>query len=59
MSENDNKFELVVKRLYVKFGKLQIDGIHGKGGFRVHKSSSPFLRNEGASSGFSVHKSVN
>jgi hypothetical protein len=42
MSDSDNNFENIVNRLYIKFGKLQIDGIHGKGGYRNHRSASPF-----------------
>lgn len=41
MNENGNIFENFVKQFYVKFGKLQIDGYHGKGGFRNHKSVQP------------------
>ena len=67
MSDSDNSFENIVGRLYIKFGRLQIDGIHGKGGYRVHKSVSPFrvkpekshgLTNENTDQGFSVHKSI-
>jgi len=42
MSDSENNFENIVGRLYIKFGRLQIDGIHGKGGFRNHRSASPF-----------------
>ena len=31
MADCDNMFENIVKLMYVKFGKLQIEGIHGKG----------------------------
>jgi hypothetical protein len=30
MSDNDNLFENLIKKFYVKFNKLQIQGYHGK-----------------------------
>lgn len=42
MSENDNMFEEFVKRLYLKFDKLQIEGYHGlSSNLRKHRSVSP------------------
>lgn len=38
MNENDNVFENLVNQFYIKFNKLQINGFHGKGGFRNNKS---------------------
>ena len=48
MADSDNSFENMVKRLYIKFGRLQIEGVHGKGGgIRGGKSVSPFAIREG------------
>ena len=41
MADCDNMFENIVQRMYVKFGKLQIEGIHGKG-TRNNRSVNPF-----------------
>jgi hypothetical protein len=30
MADCDNSFENMVKRLFIKFGRLQIEGVHGK-----------------------------
>ena len=39
MKECNNLFENLVKRFYVKFGKLQIDGFSGKGGYALYHST--------------------
>ena len=39
MNDNGNLFENLIKKFYVKFNKLQIDGYHGKNGIRKHESS--------------------
>mmetsp|Transcript_10726 Transcript_10726/g.10847 ORF Transcript_10726/g.10847 Transcript_10726/m.10847 type:complete len:89 (+) Transcript_10726:1130-1396(+) len=48
MSESGNMFEEFVKRLFFKFGKLQIDGFHTKtqSAFRIHRSVSPGRRQQ-------------
>ena len=41
MADCENMFENIVNKMYVKFGKLQIEGIHGKG-TRNNRSVNPF-----------------
>ena len=43
MSDCDNSFEAFTQKLYIKYGKLLIDGFHNKTGGRV-KSVSPTAR---------------
>ena len=45
MSENENMFEEFVKRIYMKFDKLQIEGYHGNNAnLTKHRSVSPSKR---------------
>lgn len=41
MHDNGNVFENLVQQFYVKFGKLQIIGYHGKGSTRKHATVPP------------------
>ena len=43
MSESNNMFEEFVKRFYIRFDKLQIDGFDGKR-YREYRSVSPTKR---------------
>lgn len=52
MSDNQNLFENFVKNFYVKFGKLQIQGYHGKGTTR--KPQSNLNSSDYVSAGFEI-----
>ena len=46
MSDNDNLFETLVTRFYIKFSTLQIEGYHGKGPVRKYQSVPPNARKQ-------------
>ena len=46
MAENGNRFEEFIRRFFIKYGKLQIDGFHGKPGGRANRSVSPSRRQQ-------------
>jgi hypothetical protein len=48
MNDSNNMFEELVKRFYLKYDKLQIDGFHGissNNNNRQYRSVSPTKRN--------------
>lgn len=50
MSESNNMFEEFVKRFYIRFGKLQIEGFHNKSSinnYMINATSSSKINNSG------------